>query len=645
MVLGAWVVGACAPANGAPPLTTPAATEWSSYGGDPGGSRYSALDQIDRSNVARLEVAWTTQTGDGAHDSTQPTEPGVSCARCHRDDYKFEATPIIADGSLYLSTPFNRVLAIDPATGRIQWRHDPEVAINQERNEGLISRGVAIWRDAVRPDAPCGRRILFGTIDARLMALDARSGALCREFGDTGVVRLDRDIGPLQVGQYGMTSPPAIIGDLVVVGSSIGDNRRVELEHGVVRAYDVRTGALRWAWDPIPRSPSDPQYADWSPEAAAKTGGANAWAPLSVDPERGLVYVPTSSPAPDFYGGERPGDNRYGNSVVALRAATGDVVWHFQVVHHDLWDYDVAAQPSLVTVEKDGRRRPAVVAATKTGFLFFLDPDSGTPLWPVEERPVPASPVPGERASPTQPFPTLPKPLHPLGVTEADLWATSPEELEVCRGHFRGKQTAAFSPPSLEGIIQYPGFAGGVNWGGVAHDRGRDLLVVNHLRLPTWVELRPRESPTRGNQQGTPYTMNRGIFVAPSGLPCIKPPWGVLTAVDLRTGEHRWEVPLGFMPGTESIPGSDQWGSVTLGGPMITAGGLVFIASTADQHLRAFDVETGQELWRHRLPAGGNATPMTYQVGGRQYVVIAAGGHSRAGTPLGDYLVAFALPD
>jgi quinoprotein glucose dehydrogenase len=645
--LGAVALG-CARAESPAPVDPPAeapSPEWSSYGGDPGGSRYSPLAQIDRGNVARLAVAWTARTGDWSHGKTQMEGPATSCARCHRDDYKFEATPIIVDSTLYLSTPFNRVVALDPGSGAVRWRHDPQVELNQDRNEGLVSRGVAFWRDPTRPDTSCGRRVLFGTIDARLLALDALDGRPCADFGPGGTVRLDQDVGTVQVGQYGVTSPPVVVGDVVVVGSSMGDNRRVDMERGVVRAYDVRTGAKRWAWDPIPRSAADPAYAEWSPEAAAKTGGANAWAPLSVDVRRGLVFVPTGSAAPDFYGGERPGSNRYANSVVALEAATGKVVWHFQVIHHDLWDYDVSAQPSLISVPLGGRRHDAVVAATKMGFIHLLDRDTGEPLFPVEERPVPASSVPGERAWPTQPHPTKPKPLHPLGMTEGDLWGATPADLEACRTTFRRMSSAAaFAPPSLEGIIQFPGFGGGINWGGVAWDRDRGLLLVNHLRLPMWVRLTPRERPDRGNQLGTPYTMSRGPFVAPSGLPCVKPPWGLLSAIDLATGELRWERPLGQMPGTDRIPGSDGWGSVTFGGPMVTAGGLVFIASTGDQHLRAFDVETGAELWKAKLPAGGIATPMTYQLGGKQYVVIAAGGHSKTGTDLGDYLVAFALP-
>lgn len=619
------------------------ATEWSAYGADLAGTRYSSLAQIDRTNVARLGIAWTARTGDWSHEKDGMTGPAESCARCHREDYKFESTPIHAGGRLYLSTPFNRVLALDPATGKILWRHDPRIDATLSRNEGLTSRGVAHWRNA-RADGACAQRIFFATIDARLLALDAVNGQPCADFGDAGTVQLDVDVGRVERGQYGVTSPPIIVGDLVIVGSSMGDNRRVDMERGAVRAFDARTGKRRWSWDPIPRSPADPSWKEWTPAAARRTGAANAWAPLSADPARDLVFVPTGSAAPDFYGGERPGSNRFANSVAALRASTGKLVWHFQVVHHDLWDYDMASQPSLVSLSRNGAQVPAVVAATKTGFIFFLNPDSGVPIFPVEERSVPPSPVPGERASETQPFPTWPGPLHPLGMSEADLWGATPSDLEACRAMFRTMRSSGFfDPPSLEGTIEYPGYAGGFNWGGVAFDRERGLLIVNQMRLPVWVRLAKRASAGEGNQLGTPYTMSRGVFVAPSGLPCVKPPWGVLMAIDLASGERRWEVPLGQLPGTEGVPAAAGWGSLTLGGPMVTAGGLIFIASTGDQHLRAFDSDTGRELWKFKLPAGAPATPMTYRVNGRQYVVVTAGGHSRMGAAMGDYVVAFAL--
>lgn len=619
--------------------------EWPHYGGDAGGSRYSSIDQIDAGNVSRLAVAWTFSTGDVSHDPGQ--EAQGPCGSCHTGDVKFEATPIVADGRLLVSTPLNRIIALDPATGRELWRFDPRVRLDMDRNEGFVSRGVAWWKGPGEAGTLCAQRVFLGTIEARLHAVDAATGQPCPDFGDGGTVRLDVGVGRVEDGQYGVTSPPVIVRDVVVVGSSLGDNRRVDMERGSVRGFDVRSGRLLWAWDPIPRSASDPMYASWSVEAAAVTGGANAWAPMSADVARDLVFVPTGSAAPDYFGGQRPGDNRYANSVVALRATTGEVAWHFQVVHHDVWDYDVAAQPTLVTVTRDGATVPAVVVATKQGFLFVLHRETGTPLFPVEERPVPQSTVPGEVLSPTQPFPVLPEPLHPFGIAPEDAFGLTDADRAACRALLAGLDwRGMYTPPGFDGNLMYPGYAGGINWGGVAIDEHRRWAVMNVMRLPFQVRLHRRTDPGRGNQLGTPYEMTRSMIASPSGLPCSPPPWSTLVAVDLDTGEKRWEVPLGRMPALvrAGVPGVERMGSPSIGGPLVTAGGLVFIGAAMDDVLRAFDIETGRELWQGPLPAGGQATPMTYRIGGRQYVVIAAGGHGSLGTTRGDYLVAFALP-
>lgn len=629
-----------------PGIETPG--PWSSYGGDPGGARHSPLRQITRDNVSRLRVVWTYRTGDATHDD-KSEGPREACGRCHTGSSKFEATPILADGRLYLSTPLNRVVALDPASGRELWRHDPKLKLDLERNEGFVSRGAAYWsargtRNSER-GTRCRRRIFFGTVDARLLALDATTGAPCADFGEAGTVRLDRGVGRVEEGQYGVTSPPAVAGDVIVVGSSIGDNRRVDMERGIVRGFDARTGKELWGFDPIPRTAADPMYRTWNPRAALRTGAGNAWAPLSVDTALGLVYVPTGSAAPDFFGGERPGDNRYTSSVVALEATSGRVRWSFQVAHHDVWDFDVGAQPALITVPRGGRQLPAVAVATKMGHLFILDRATGKPLFPVEERPVPASDVPGEVTAATQPFPVLPKPLFPEPLRREDLWGVTPDEREACRTTFDAMRSGPiFTPPSLKGTVMYPGYAGGTTWGGVSWSPERNLLVTNLIRIPLWVRLEPREpGDSSGNQIGTPYRMSRGMLTSPKGLPCNRPPWGTLVAIDLATGEQRWQVPLGQIPELATVPGSAAWGSPNMGGSITTAGGLVFIGAAMDDYLRAFDLETGKELWKGPLPAGGQATPMTYAVDGRQYVVISAGGHGNLGTTFGDYVVAFGL--
>jgi quinoprotein glucose dehydrogenase len=600
---------------------------WPNYGNDPGGTRYSSAAQIDRSNVGQLKVAWTYRTGAFPHDQEL--------------DHKaaFETTPILVDGKLFLSTPFDQVIALNPETGAKMWEFDPVLELPYGASE-VTSRGVAAWRDpAAKRGQACALRIFIGTLDARLIALDGGTGRPCTDFGTGGEVELTTGIKLRDPGDYQVTSAPAIVKDLVITGSSIGDNRAVTLERGLVRAYDARTGKLRWTWDPIP----------WALETTPRTGAGNAWSTLSVDTERDLVFIPTGSASPDYFGGVRKGDNKWANSVVALRASTGEFVWGFQVVHHDLWDYDVAAQPTLFNW-KDGT--PALVINTKMGRVFVLNRLTGMPLLPVEERPVPKSDIAGEESWPTQPASTIS--LVPEKLSAEDAWGKDSTEKEWCAEKIKAARSGEiFTPVSLEGTLVYPSNVGGVNWGSAAYDPRRHLMFVDTNRLPIFVKLITRSDfdSARKNatdmdrlhgefarQTGAPFAMFRTPLLAPSGLPCNAPPWGTVAAVDLFTGKKVWDVPLGsFIPGMNT-------GTVTLGGPIVTAGGLVFTAAAMDNFLRAFDSETGKELWKYQLPAGGQATPMTYTVNGKQYLVIAAGGHGKLGTKQGDFVIAFTLP-
>ena len=628
------------------------AGDWLTNGGNAANTHYSRLSQITRDNVKQLAVAWTYRTGE------------LAAARypIHRD-YHFEATPLLVDGTLYLSTPLGRVIALDPVTGRERWTYDAKPDIGGDWGD-FANRGVSTWLDPrAATGAKCRRRIYLGAVDGRIVALDSRSGAVCSDFGDRGAVDLRRGLhnAPYYHEEYELTSPPAVIGGMLITGSGVADNNRVNAASGEVRAYDARTGKLRWSWDPVPRDSADPEWKSWRGPMSHITGAANAWSVIAADSVRDLVFVPTGSASPDYYGVERIGDNRYANSVIALRASTGKVVWQFQAVHHDLWDYDVASPPTLATITQDGRQVDVVLQATKTGQLFVLDRDTGKPLFPVEERPVPPSTLPGEHASPTQPFNTVLPALSPQGFTMDDLWGPTPADREDCRAQVEHlRNDGVFTPPSLEGTIAVPSNIGGAHWGGVAFDPVRQVAVAPVNTIAAFVQLIPvdrmdttearRNASRLGDQytrmHGTPFVMRRRLLIGPSRLPCTKPPFGSLVAMDLRAGRKLWDVPLGNLPALAGDSAASRTtpepGAPNLGGPLITAGGLVFIGATLDHAFRAFDIETGRLLWETSIPGGARATPMSFEAGGRQYVVICVGGGDEFGK--GDYVIAFAIP-
>jgi len=626
------------------------AAQWVHYGGGQHGMQYSSLSQISRDNVAELEEIWRFRTGE--------------LGQGHREPFAFQANPILVEGRLYLPTGSAIVIALDPATGEEIWRHDPKIDRSRPHAE-IANRGVTSWIDnEAISDSPCSHRIFVGTLDARLIALDGVTGEPCKDFGENGQIWLDKDVRAEEAEWviYTVTSPPVVVEGVVVIGSAIGDNQAVESELGIVRGIDARTGEERWRWDPVPRNADDPAYATWQSEEAARNGSANAWAPLAADPALGLVYVPTGSASPDFYGGEREGDNLYANSLVALNAVSGEIAWYQQLIHHDVWDYDLAAQPTLVDLEHDGETIPAVLQGTKTGLIFSFNRETGEPIFAIEERAVPQGGVAGEHLSPTQPFPIAPPPVARQNVvTEDDAWGLVYFDTRSCRKKIANLKSAGiFTPPSLEGTLELPGYAGGINWGGLAFEPDEQVVVVFSMDLPMEVALIARddlgavyESGEFDNYEfarmlGTPYGMRRALLASPFDVPCIAPPWGVLTAIDMRKGTINWQRSVGSIQDVApAIVPNLELGMAGLGGPIITAGGVIFMAAVMDDYLRAFDLKDGKTLWEGRLPAGGQATPMTYflEETGKQYVVIAAGGHARMGTTAGDYVIAYALPD
>ncbi len=630
---------------------------WAHYGGDPGGSRFSALDQIDRSNVGRLELAWQYRTG------------AVAANPKLKIFIDFQATPTLlpaaAGASLMVCDPFSKVIALDPATGEERWTYDPK--INKTPYAGRFKcKGVEYWEDTrAAEDAACRHRLFVATADKRLIALDARSGELCAGFGEQGSVNVEAYIKALKPaeGVQGtqLLSPPTAINGIVAVASTSNKFKSSSSVNGAIRGFDARTGELRWTFDPLVRDAStglEPTNPD--------IGGGNNWVPMSADYERDLLFIPTASPAPNYWGAHRPGDNRYANSIIAVRGTTGEVVWHFQTLHHDVWDRDVGSPPIVVDIRRDGEPVPAVIQLVKTGMLFAFERETGEPLWPIEERPVPTdTDIEGEQLSPTQPFPTKPPVLVRNSITPDDAWGFTFWDRNACRQKIASMRHGGhYEPMMTTGTVMYPQPGGGSNWGGGAFDPQRNLLITPVSQIPYYVKLIPQEQLTEEQKKqarkpaagapmqgpgyigGTPYAVEQGPLMSPSFTPCTAPPWNLLVAVDMVRGEIKWKIPFGDLDKLMPVPIPLNLGAPSAGGPIVTAGGLIFIGATPDSKIRAYDIDTGEEVWEFRAPTSAMATPMTYEIDGRQYVVFAAGGHSWYDAKgVDDYLLAFALPE
>jgi quinoprotein glucose dehydrogenase len=606
--------------------------EWRHYGNTLRGTRFSPLTQINTANVAQLQVAWTYRSGDAPNR--------MSAA---------ESNPLKIGDTLYTCTPNNVIVALDAESGALRWRHDP-------RNEpGFYAirtcRGVAYYQSPTE-GGECQARIIAGTIDSRLIALDAKSGNACKDFGVNGVVSLRDNIGSAELSYIFATSPATIIKGHVIVGAMVLDNQSIDMPSGVIRSFDPVSGRLQWAWDM-----GAPDRAGAPPAGQTYTRSTpNAWGIFAADEELGLVYVPTGNPSPDFWGPKRrPFDEKYGSSIVALDIDTGRPRWSFQTVHHDLWDYDVASQPSLVDLPTAEGRTPALIQATKRGDIYVLDRRTGIPIVPVVERDVPQGAAPGDWLSKTQPFSQLALPS--IVLTEASMWGATPFDQMICRIKFRqSRYDGIFTPPGTMPTIIVPGLIGGVDWGSVSIDVDRNILIANYMLLPWRGRLIPRAEVTKNFAaaplatlaKGAPFAWDYTPWLSPIGLPCSQPPWGALAAIDLGTNRVLWNEPLGTGEdsGPLNIPSKLPltMGTPNMGGTLTTRGGLVFVSGTLDRYIRAFDLGTGKELWKARIPAGGQATPMTYMADGRQFIVVTVGGHMILQTKFGDYTIAYALP-
>ena len=599
------------------------AQNWVSVGGNRGCMRYSPLKQINQDNVKALEIAWIYHTGE-----------------LNRTRKKIiECTPVIVDGVMYITTGHLRVVALKADTGEELWEFDPfeNGPPDTPLASGGVNRGVAYWSDGL----PNGeRRIIHGSAHGQMYSLDAKTGKLDPQFGNDGIKDLREDLaGDLSRLAYGPTSAPAIWKDTIVLGVSCGEGPGIAAP-GDIRAFDVRSGKQIWRFHTVPR-PGEFGNETWEGDSWKNRGGANAWGGISVDERRGLVFAGLGSAAFDFYGGDRIGKNLFANCTICLDARTGERVWHYQTLHHDLWDHDLPIYPNLVTVERNGKKVEAVAQVTKTGYVYLFARTSGKPLFDIVERPVQASDVPGESAWPTQPIPVKPPPFAAQSLTVQNVTNIGKENREFVLNKMKDLRGGeAFYPPSLEGTIVMPGFHGGATWSGASFDPTTGILYVNTNNAPNIMTL-AAASPNSGYRYG-----HKGYvrFVDHEGYPAIKPPWGELIAIDLNAGEFVWRNTLGeFQKLTDR--GIPQTGTPNFGGTIVTEGGLVFIGATMDENFHAFDKASGELLWKHKLPAGGYATPSTYSANGRQFVVIAASGAGKLGTKPGDAIVAFALPN
>jgi quinoprotein glucose dehydrogenase len=650
------------------------AADWPAYGRTQEGTRYSPLQQITPENVKNLQVAWTFRTGDmkGPNDPVEITN---------------EVTPIKIGDLLYLCSPHQILFALDAKTGALKWKFDPQLKADPSFQH-VTCRGVSYVdlsasatavapaaatvaiatpasdapavADASRPaaTADCTRRIYLPVNDGHLYALDALTGQRCTGFGHNGDLDLQHAQPVTTPGMYEPTSPSIITSKAIVVAGAVEDNFSSREPSGVIRGFDVRTGELLWAFDP---GAKDPNHIPGPGEHYTWTS-PNSWAPAAYDAKLDIVYLPMGVTTPDIWGGNRtPEQERYASGLLALHASTGELAWFYQTAHHDLWDMDQPSQPTIADItDKDGNRVPVVYAPAKTGNLFVLDRRTGVPVVPAPETPVPQGAAPGDHVTPTQPFSQLTyRPSKNL--TDADMWGATMYDQLVCRVMFHKlRYEGTFTPPSLQGTLVFPGNLGMFEWGGIAVDTDRQIAVANPIALPFVSRLIPRGpgnplEPVPGAkgsgtesgiqpQYGVPYGVTINAFLSPLGLPCKQPAWGYISAIDLKTNEIVWKKRIGTVRDSSPIPLPFKMGMPMLGGPIVTAGGVVFIGATADNYIRGFDVNNGKQIWEARLPAGGQATPMSYSINGRQYVVIAAGGHGSFGTKLGDYVIAYALP-